>query len=247
MKVTIVTATTGRPELKQCIESVAKQTHQDIQHLIFVDGLGASLRLKSLTDAYAPSSIDFVDFIHLPYQVGNNRWNAHRMYGAAAYFAEGDFIIFLDDDNTLDPTHVKDCLKVTESGATWAYSLRKIVGRGGEFLCNDDCESLGKWPSVIHKEDYFVDVNCYFLPKMLAIQISPLWYRKFREPGQPEVDRVLCHGLRQIAPNYESTYKYTVNYLVASNSELSVKPDFFEYGNAEMIKRYNGVLPWHKK
>jgi hypothetical protein len=25
---------------------------------------------------------------------------------------------------------------------------------------------------------------------------------------------------------------------------LSVQPDFFKQGNAEMLRRYNGVLPW---
>ena len=45
--------------------------------------------------------------------------------------------------------------------------MRNIVDGEHRFLCRDDCESLGKWPSVLHPEDLFIDVNCYFLPKLL--------------------------------------------------------------------------------
>lgn len=245
-KATVVTATTGRKELQACIDSVAAQTFKDVDHLIFSDGDEAFGRvLEGHLEGRFTLDSPRCNLIALPYSVGNNQWNAHRIYGASAYFAQGDYIMFLDDDNTIDPEHIEQCLKICEDGAPWSYSLRKIVNKEG-FLFNDDCESLGKWPSVLHEQDYFIDVNCYFMPKILAVQISPLWYRKFRQPGQPEVDRVLCHALRQIAPNFECTYQYTVNYLVASNSEMSVKPEFFQYGNAEMLTRYNGVLPWKK-
>ena len=92
--------------------------------------------------------------------IASVEWNGHRMYGAACYLCEGDYIMFLDDDNFLDPSHVEDCLRVCESHS-WAYSLRKIVDEDGRFVCNDDCESLGKWPSVLGPKDFFVDVNCY--------------------------------------------------------------------------------------
>jgi len=46
----------------------------------------------------------------------------------------------------------------------------------------------------------FIHVNCYFLPKLLAVQmmISPLWYPKIREPGKPEVDRVISRTLGRL-------------------------------------------------
>ncbi|NDZ17249.1 hypothetical protein C7T35_28930 [Variovorax sp. WS11] len=96
---------------------------------------------------------------------------------------------------------------------------------------------------MLHPDDLFIDVNCCFLPKRLAVQISPLWYRKARKPGQPEVDRVIAHALRQIAPTYDCTYGYTVNDR-AGNTPLSVQPEFFVQGNAEMLRRFNGRLPW---
>jgi hypothetical protein len=58
----------------------------------------------------------------------------------------------------------------------WAFSLRKIMDADDNFVCFDDCESLGKWPWVLSDNDHFVDVNCYFLPKSIAPRVSPIWY-----------------------------------------------------------------------
>jgi glycosyltransferase involved in cell wall biosynthesis len=244
-KVSIITATTGRKELARCIESVKNQTYKNIQHLIFVDGPEAIDRVMDVSFA-AP-----VDIIDLPYPTGNDRWNGHRMYGAGCYLADGEYLIFLDDDNYLDSDHVQQCYDATmrsaQNGMQWSYSLRKIVSVDGEYLCNDDCESLGKWASVIDPRDYFIDVNCYFLPRKIAVDISPVWYCRFREPGQPEIDRKICAILRQHFPDFRCTKEYSVNYAVASNSQLSVKPEFFVQGNAEMLRRYNGSLPWQMK
>jgi hypothetical protein len=75
----------------------------------------------------------------------------------------------------------------------------------------------------------------------------PLWYRKFREPGQPEIDRVLASTLMH--PNnklkFDGTLDYTVKYRVG-NTGLSVQADFFLNGNDIMTRRYNGVLPWKR-
>jgi glycosyltransferase involved in cell wall biosynthesis len=245
MKVTIVTATTGNPLLAGCIESVRKQTHGNMQHYIIVDGPD---RLDAVNEIFMNSNFpngktEFV--LSLPYAVGKDRWNGHRMYGAACYMTDGDYIMFLDEDNSIEPTHVEDCLKVIEAGNQWAFSFRKIVNKQGNLVCKDDCESLGKWPSVLHPEDYFVDVNCFFLPRLLAVQTSPIWYRKAREPGVPEVDRALTHVLRQIAPKYDSTYNYTVNYLMGA-TERSPQASFFEKGNVDMLVKYDGKLPWKK-
>lgn len=241
---TVITATTGNPILKKCVESVMRQTHNVVQHLLFVDGPERKQSVEEILDKsdYHPNT----NIIQLPYSVGKDRWNGHRMYGAGSYLAEGDYIIFLDDDNYIDPTHIEDCLKIIESGKDWAYSLRKLVDKEGNDLGNDDCESLGKWPSVLHPEDFFIDVNCYFLKRMVAVAMTPVWYRKFREPGQMEIDRLMFRVLTQkITPNYDCTYKYTLNYTVG-NSPLSVQPEFFKRGNEEMFRRYNGVLPWKK-
>lgn len=242
-KVTVVTASVGNPLLQKTIESVARQTHEDVQHLILIDGPERTDAVYDITSRMHINDLHKVVLHTLPYPIGKDRWNGHRIYAAGTYMAEGEYIIYLDDDNYLDSTHIEECLKVIEKGRDWAFSFRKIVNKNGVFICKDDCESLGKWASVLHPEDYFVDVNCYFLPIRIAVSITPAWYRKFREPGQMEVDRVLTHFLRQISMNYDSTYNYTLNY-TAGNSQYSVQPEFFLHGNQQMLAQYNNKLPW---
>lgn len=248
--VSIITATTGREQLINCVKSVKAQTYKNIQHIVVPDGPDPEAKIIEMVMNHPEGRVlqysnAELAYVMMPYSIGKDRYNGHRIYGAMTYVAEGEYFIYLDDDNTLSPTHVEDCLRVIQEGSTWSFSFRNIVSTSGEFLCKDDCESLGIYPSVIHPQDYFLDVNCYFLPKMIAVAMSPVWHCKFRESGQPEIDRKMMAFLRHHFPNYDGTYKYTVNYAVGG-SALSVAPDFFVQGNAEMLRRYNGNLPWKK-
>ena len=149
----------------------------------------------------------------------------------------------------LEPNHIESLVKlVQEKNLDWAYSLRKIIDKDGNVLCLDDCESLGMWASILHPEDYFVDVNCYFVKKQVAVGITPVWYRKFREPGQMEIDRaiasVLMHQNNKL--KFDCTRDYTVKYRVG-NTGLSVQAEFFLKGNEAMLQKYNGNLPWKKE
>ena len=234
--VTVITPTTGAPYLRQAIESVKNQTYDNIQHLVVVDG-----QQKGRVIAREYPHIDLID---LPYPTGTDRFNGHRIYGASVYLAKGDLVCFLDEDNYFDPNHIESLVKVMEKPNDWAFSLRKIVDKDNNYVCNDDCESLGKWESCIG--DFFVDVGCFFLPKLTAIQLSPIWYRKAREPGVPEVDRMLTHVLRNNNLKFDTNGEYTLNYRTG-NTQLSVQSEFFLQGNKKMFEKYNGDLPWTKK
>lgn len=245
--VTVVTASTGRPSLIQCVQSVANQVgfNGQVQHLIFADGPEAHSKVKQIRYNASIKSIE-LDVIELPRAVGKDRWNGHRMYAAGSFLAEGEYVMFLDDDNTIDQHHISDCLAAVQGGKYgWTYSLRKIVDKNGVILCNDDCESLGPdYPTVLNQEDRLVDVNCYFIHKKLAVYVSPIWHRKAREQGVPEVDRALVQVLKQATPSV-GTGKYTVNYTVDSTN-LSVSGDFFVRGNQVMKERFPNGFPWRK-
>lgn len=246
MKVSIITPTTGNPYLAECIESVRAQTYSNVEHIVVVDGRERWDKANEiLLAAQFPNGVNEHVCV-LPYPTGTNRYNGHRVYGAATYFADGDYHLWLDDDNVLEPNHVESLVKlVQEKNLDWAYSLRKIIDKEGNVLCLDDCESLGMWASILHPQDFFVDVNCYFVKKEHAVSITPVWYRKFREPGQMEIDRAIAAVLMH--PNnklkFDCTRDYTVRYRVG-NTGLSVQAEFFLRGNEAMLQRYNGVLPW---
>ena len=246
MKVSIITPTTGNPYLAECIASVRAQTYSNIEHIVVVDGKQRWENTDEiLLAAEFPNGVNEHVCV-LPYPTGTNRYNGHRVYGAATYFADGDYHLWLDDDNILEPNHIESLVKlVQEKNLDWAYSLRKIIDKDGNVVCLDDCESLGMWASILHPQDFFVDVNCYFVKKEHAVSITPVWYRKFREPGQMEIDRAIAAVLMH--PNnklkFDCTRDYTVKYRVG-NTGLSVQADFFLRGNEAMLQRHNGVLPW---
>jgi glycosyltransferase involved in cell wall biosynthesis len=235
--VTVVTPTTGNPCVFRAIESVAAQSYKPIQHLIVVDNPDTSTETKRKIREYN------VDVIELPYATGKDRFLGHRIYGASAFLGKGDYFCYLDEDNWLDSNHVASLVDVIRRGFAWAYSFRKIVDSDGNFICDDDCENLGKWPSVLGELDYFVDTNCYFLPRDIAVVTSPIWYRRFREPNALDADRTLVSFLRTNGAPYESSYQYSVNYRVG-NTGLSVRKEFFLEGNQRMLQQRQGNLPW---
>jgi len=246
LKVSVITPTIGNPFLAECIESVRKQTYENVEHIVVVDGKERWDKVDEiLKTAEFPSGVN-EHVCLLPYPTGTNRYNGHRVYGSATYFADGDFHLWLDDDNVLEPNHIESLVNlVVEKQLHWAYSLRKIIDKDGNVICNDDCESLGKWASILHQEDFFVDVNCYFVQKEVAVRMSPVWYRKFREPGQMEIDRAIAHTLMHPDNKlkFDTTRDYTVRYRVG-NTGLSVQAEFFLNGNKAMLERHNGKLPW---
>jgi spermidine/putrescine-binding protein len=60
-----------------------------------------------------------------------------------------------------------------------------------------------------------------------------------------EIDRAIASVLmaKQNNLKFDCTRDYTVKYRVG-NTGLSVQADFFLQGNARMLERHNGVLPW---
>ena len=239
--VTIITPTTGTQYLEQNIESVLKQTYPNIQHLVVVDGLQESA--NGVLAKYR--SMPKIDIMNLPYNTGHDQYNGHRIYGGCTFFAKGEYIMFLDEDNWLEPNHVESLVDtIVNEKNVWAYSLRKIVNDEGRYLCNDDCESLGNWMSIIN--DYFVDVNCFLLPRPIALQFAPGWYRRARHPNeQPEVDRLLTFWLREQKYKCDTSGQYTVNYRVGSRAD-SVQAEFFLRGNDLLKERHTGGFPWRK-
>jgi glycosyltransferase involved in cell wall biosynthesis len=234
--VTIITPTTGTKHLEHCVDSVANQSYKNIQHLIVVDG--KEHRKKAEQQIHSDA-----DVLVLPYNTGHDQYNGHRIYGASTFLAKGAYYIFLDEDNWLEPNHVESLVNSIDNNG-WAYTLRKIVDTEGNYICNDDCESLGNWQSILN--DYFVDVNCYMVRKDIALNFAPGWYRRARHPQeQPEVDRLLSEWLRQNKFKANCTGEYTVNYRVASRAD-SVTGEFFLKGNEYMKQRLNGEFPWRK-
>ena len=105
--------------------------------------------------------------------------------------------MFLDEDNWVDADHIDSLLQVIKRGFDFAFSFRKIADTEGNFICNDDCESLGKWPSILGDNDYLIDSQLLLSPRKIAVESSPIWFRRRGETNLLPVDWALVMLRRQ--------------------------------------------------
>lgn len=235
--VTVVTATIGRPELLNCINSVAIQSHQNIQHLIIVDGEEHRAKVDAVLKQVSPEYLRHIDLVYLPYP--RKGWGG-PIYSIGPSISKGDFIANLDDDNTFDFNHIESCLYTLNTRQVdWVFSLRKIT-RNGKFVFNDNCESLGCLHPVWNTSSRHIDTSAYFLPREIALKMAPHW----NPEGGSSIynDRVFYHVLQNSFPNYVCTGQYTLNYEVSPAGKIDI--NFFIRGNLWMQDTYQTETPW---
>ena len=198
MKVVVITPTTGKNTVHRAIESVKNQIVDPtvkITHWVINDGK---------TDFSCGGDV----VINLPENTGRADgilWNGQRIYAGIPFMVNADFVFFLDEDNWFDETHINQMVSLCESqNLDWCYSLRKIYNKEGQYVCNDNIESLGKLRT---DEDTFVDMNCYCVRGDLLPQVSPALYH-----GGWGEDRAFYNALKEVLPKFECTMYYSVNY-----------------------------------
>lgn len=213
MSVTIVIPTTGADTLVQAVDSVVGQVYP-AKCLIVIDGPEFQNKVYHDLQYYDGN----VSYLVLPENIGAGGFYGHRVYAAIGHLVNTDYVGFLDQDNWLDPEHVTYLRNaIDRKGLDWAYSYRKIVDKDGDFICEDNCESLGKVTG-------FVDTNCYLLHRKVLINVGHAWH------GGWGADRVFYKCASDYFPNFDASGFHTVNYRLGGN-EGSVKAEFFIEGN----------------
>jgi len=231
MKVAVVTPTIASEHLKKCIDSVDKQTYEDIVHYIFIDGCQYEPKAREILVGSSKTRM-----IELEENVGKG-WYGHRVYAACSFLVNADVICYLDEDNFLEPNHIETVVKKLQEGNDWVYSLRNIYDKEGKFLCEDNCESLGKWPVYFNPEVQHIDTSCFAIRRDISVRVGHSWY------GQWGADRQFFGALKKYFPKYDCTNQYTTNYRLDGN-ENSVNEEFFVEGNKINTEKYQGNFPW---
>lgn len=220
----MITATVGTAHLKQCVESVAAQDYEEIEHVVVCDGEEYEEKVRGFC-----SLSERVKLLTLPWNTGRDRYICHKIYAAIPHLLHGPgYVMFLDEDNWLEPGHVRSLVNCLEgNGYDWVFSLRNICLKDGSFLCRDECESLGNI-ALSCLGDRLVDTSCYLVPLEIVRQFSECWQRRARE--HPEADRLFYHHLATRYPRFGSTHLYTLNYRLEGRPD-SVPAEFFLHGN----------------
>jgi hypothetical protein len=151
-----------------------------------------------------------------------------------------DVIVYLDEYNWFDPCHIQKLVDKINQGNDWAYSLRKIYDKEGNYLGEDNCESLGKWPVYFNKDTHHIDTSSFAVKRDVAVQIGHAWY------GQWGADRQFFSNLSKFFPKFDCTNAHTLCYRLDGNPN-SVTKQFFDQGNAAMKEKYGESFPWKKK
>jgi len=239
MSATVIIPTTGAAPVHESIKSVLEQTY-DTKCYIVCDGPEFVYAVKNHIKQFEKHpNYKKIIFCGLPINVGAKGFYGHRVYAAFTHLVDTEYVMYLDQDNWLAPNHVQTCVDIIEKrNLDWCYSLRQVHNKDGDFICNDDCESLGKWQTY-HGINH-IDTNSYCLKTSIAVKLASAWHGGW---GQ---DRVFLSAVTQYFPKWDCTNEYTTHYRV-DGGEGSVTADFFINGNEVMNKKYNGVFPWRQK
>lgn len=240
---TVITPTTGDITVCDAIESVKSQTYKNLYHLIVVDGMEYAEEFrKNVVYEVLPQNVQIVV---LPTNTGANGFNGQRIYAAFPHLIDSDFILFLDQDNWFENDHVESLVDLIKTNRyDWAYSLRNIYTEDKQFVAEDNCESIGRWPIFFSQDKeqkhHIVDTSTYCFTKNFIKQTCHLWHS-----GAWGEDRRYFHAIMN-HENYGTTGKHTCNYRLDDAVEKKYGSiDFFKNGN-QIVKNFYGEYPWLK-
>lgn len=242
--VTVITPTVGSDKLKDAVLSVKNQTYGNIKHLMVIDGPEYTYKVNKILLEETGLSTK-MDTMFLPYNTGANGFYGHRIYAGVPHLINTDYIAFLDEDNWYEPNHIQTLVNKLESeNRDWVYSLRKIYTKDKEFVADDCCESLGRWPifwSIGKDPQYLVDTSAYLFKTNFLTQVCNHWHSGWGG------DRRFFHILTKMMghDNYSTTGQHTLCYRLDDSIEKKYGNIlFFQNGN-EIVKSHNkGTYPW---
>ena len=241
--ITVITPTIGSPKLLDAINSVQNQTY-NVNHLIVVDGSEYTDKVLNM----APKNAVFknLNIVVTPENTGKTGGDfyGHRIYAAYPHLLNSDYILFLDEDNWYEPDHVETLVRaIEEKNLDFSYSLRKIYSPDKKYLCDDNCESLGKWEIFMsrkspHGKQYLVDTSSFCFRKDFLQSTCHLWHSGWGG------DRKYLYAVKDSC-NWNTSGKHTLCYRLDGN-EGSVTEQFFVEGNKTQEDYYEGKYPWVK-
>ena len=242
----VITPTIGQKFLADAIDSVDKQTYQNLKHLVVVDG---PEYLQNVTDLRISDQYNKLQITVTPEntgKTGGSFWG-HRIFAAYPHLVNADYILFLDEDNWYEPNHIQSIINsIEENGWDWAYSLRNIYTKEKIFVDQDCCESLGRWPvfwSLDKSEkEYLVDTSAYCFKRDFLIHMCQHWHSGWG--GDRRFYKIMSQGLKH--DNFGTTGIHSMNYRLDDAIEKKYgNINFFSDGN-KITQQHYGEYPWTK-
>jgi glycosyltransferase involved in cell wall biosynthesis len=231
LSVAVVTSTQGRSTITKAIQSVKDQTRK-ATHYVFIHG-------AEYSDKTIPHLADDTVAVHLPRANGGGGYGMAPVFALAPFVITEDVIFYLDDDNWYEPDHIESLVEMIEKhNLGWAYSLRKIVDNEGNFICEDNCESLGM--HVNSDNQHLVDNSCYAVRTDVARRHSHAWYVPIVS------DRSFQAELMRARVPTGTTGKHSVNYRLSADGTGGMTAEKFLHNN-EFMEITRPDFNWTRK
>lgn len=234
--VCIIIPTIGTQYVYDAIKSAVEQEYP-CRCIVVTDGEKYRSSVENVVSQFPSGKIEL---INLPFNTGHSGYNGHRIYASLPFLLDTDYIAYLDEDNILEKNHISSMISLIEEekkkgkDPAMIHSLRSIIHNNGEYLCNDNFESIGP----------FADTSTMLLKKDIACRYGYLWIieeniSKFSTFICRPNDRILSCTL------YEKEYcvctrKYTIRY--RSYDDKRNSPLFFKKNSSLHL-----IEPWNKK
>ncbi|HFU3844978.1 glycosyltransferase family 2 protein [Streptococcus suis] len=210
----IVPVYNGEKHLRQCVESIMTQDYQNLEILLINDGStdGTALLCEQLR--YQDSRVRVV------HKVKNEGLGAAR--NTSLEVATGDYIVFVDADDWIDPNHVSDLYELlTRTGSDVAISnFTQYYEETGQFnlhIGTDDYYEAVYSPEEWFAFQYGVGHNislCFTVPWSKMYKKSLFEYILYPTDGFGEDDRTTWKtylAANRIAYMHRSSLIYRVN------------------------------------
>ena len=233
LTVAVITSTRGRETIKKANESIRNQTY-GATHYVFAHG-------RDCWDAVERNmqEIANVQVVNLPRANGGGGYGMAPVFAMAPFAVEEDIMFYLDDDNWYEPDHIESLVEMIEKhNLGWAYGLRNIVDNEGNFICEDNCESLGCIPNS--HQQFLVDNSCYAVRTDVARRHSHAWYVPIIS------DRSFQRELMRAKHRTGTTGKHSVNYRLSADGTGGMTKEKF-LGNNEWMKQNRPDFSWTQK
>ena len=208
-RITILTPTIGSEKLARCVNSVSEQKiplATELRHLLVIDGrdyIQNTLDILKKSNGYYARIASLID------NTGKNKWNGHRIYAHYSQLIDCDYLALLDEDNDINQNHIASLLPIAKQHG-YAYSLRKLYDKQGNYLGVDNFESTGKHNNFGYT---LIDTNCWMLRRD---HIHHLFHFDWQWLG----DRMFTKHMQSIKHDLTvaCSGQATVNYYVPDNT-----------------------------
>lgn len=141
-------------QLTRCMDSVNRQTHDDVTHILVSDGFPKPWKGKGTKFEHIVLPLSHSDAGATPRAIG----------GLSAFSRGFDAIAFLDADNWYEPVHIEKMIEtMVSTRANAVVATRTMYSLDLRKMYVDDIESDGK---------NMVDTNCMFLNRSMMYLLS---------------------------------------------------------------------------